>query len=198
MADIDESVSSPDGWLRVDFRISPGRMSHEIRSPTVVDTRSGKALFSLFADWDADFTWGGPGVVTLHLRSYAEGGLTRISVTIDAAKGEGRIDDGDWRPLEGLEPALEARFDEKAKVERAGAARGSGDGLRVDGVAAGTVSRVVVTMAGTVAILAIVIAAGYFYERHRTAKSSSPPAAIPKPTLTPPVKDYRRPEDRGK
>jgi hypothetical protein len=50
-------------------------------------------------------------------------------------------------------------------------------------------------MAGTGAILALVIAAGYFYEQHRTATPSAPLRAVPKPT---PVPDPRRADDRAR
>jgi hypothetical protein len=205
----DETETSPDGWLRIDYRVEPGRMSHWIRSPSVVDTRSGRTLFSLFSSWDADAAWVGPGVVKLNLRYYPEGGWTGISVTIDAGRQEGRIDDGEPRPLEGLEKAMEEVFEKKADAMRR-KAREEEEAASVPApfrssraaVRSFQVLRFVV-IAG-VALVAVGAAAYYYHARTAEAPAAGSTdrprlrAPIPTPTPTPPIKDYSRPENRGR
>jgi hypothetical protein len=175
--DVDETETSPDGWLRVDYRVEPGRMSHWIRNPAVVDTRTGKTLFSLFSGWDADRVWGGPGVVTLNLRYYPEGGWTWIGVTIDAGRREGRIDDGDWRSLDGLARDMEAAFERKAAK-----ARGR-DSLAATGPVRHPVTafHVLRFLAILVAAIGVLAGGAYLYETNKPAKPERPLATIPIP-----------------
>lgn len=183
--EVDATESSPDGWLRVDYYVSPGRMSHEIRSPTLVDARSGRTLFSMDTNWDADAVWGGPGVVTFDLRYYPEGGFTSIGVTVDAGKGQARIDDGEPRPLKGLPEALEQVFEEKARRKRAGA----GGPVPVRFI---HVVRFVAIAVGSIALIAGGAYAWKLYGAGEpAAKQERPLASVPKPTRTAPAKDYR-------
>jgi hypothetical protein len=106
-----ERAFSPDGSIRVDFSIETWRMSHETRSPRIVETATGKLLLDLPSDWDANILWQGASAFLIHLRRYTKPGY--LTVTVDPQAGLFRIaQEGDLpHPIAGMQATLEAAFD---------------------------------------------------------------------------------------
>lgn len=106
-----ERAFSADGSIRVDFTIETWRMSHETRSPRVVETATGKVLLDLAADWDAHILWQEAGSFLMHLRRYTKQGY--LTVAVDPPSGLYRIaQEGDLpRPIADMQGELERAFD---------------------------------------------------------------------------------------
>jgi hypothetical protein len=106
-----ERAFSPDGSIRVDFSIETWRMSHETRSPRIVETATGRLLLDLPSDWDANILWQGASAFLMHLRRYTKPGY--LTVTVDPQAGMFRIaQEGDLpHPIVGMQATLEAAFD---------------------------------------------------------------------------------------
>jgi hypothetical protein len=89
----DRTESSPDGRFRFEFVVVPGRMSHEIHTPRLVEVATGRVLFDLTgSDWDLSVSkWESSSVFT-QMRSYSGGGLFRVEfdLSTDLVTIEGR------------------------------------------------------------------------------------------------------------
>ena len=85
MSDLSEE-RSPDGRTVVRWVVSDGRMSHIIRTPTIVDAESGETILQ-FGDsgFDAAIAWGADGGFDIDLRHYWRPGT--LHVRVDRAAG---------------------------------------------------------------------------------------------------------------
>jgi len=104
---------SPDGRTLVRWAISDGRMSHIIRTPTIVDAADGGTILQLAdSGFDASIVWGEGGGFDVDLRHYWRAGTLRV--TVDRAAGSFRLAEaGDEQPshdLAGLGAFVEAHF----------------------------------------------------------------------------------------
>jgi hypothetical protein len=121
-----EDELSPDGRTLVKWSESDGRMSHVIRTPTVVDAASGDTILRCSdSGFDASIIWGADGGFDIDLRHYWRAGTLRVA--IDRAAGSFRIagagDEHPARPLGELSAFVEAHFsatDREAMTNRSG------------------------------------------------------------------------------
>ena len=97
-----EDELSPDGRTLVRWAESDGRMSHVIRTPTIVDAASGAKILELSdSGFDASIIWGEGGRFDIDLRHYWRAGTLRL--TVDRAGDSFRIADAeDTRPANPL------------------------------------------------------------------------------------------------
>jgi hypothetical protein len=113
MGDPSSEELSPDGRTLVRWAVSDGRMSHVIRTPTIVDAASGRAILS-FADsgYDAAIAWGEAGRFEIDLRHYWRPGALRVAV--DRNTGSFRPirpgEEAPARPIETLSAFVGAHF----------------------------------------------------------------------------------------
>jgi hypothetical protein len=126
MADRLQDELSPDGETLVQWSESDGRMSHVIRTPTMIDAASGETILRLGdSGYDATIGWGEHGGFDLDLRHYWRAGTLRL--TIDRATGIFRIAGADDaaapHPLGTLSAFVEAHFATADREAAAQAAR---------------------------------------------------------------------------
>jgi hypothetical protein len=104
---------SPDGRTLVHWAESDGRMSHVIRTPTIVDAVGGETILKLRdSGFDARITWREDGGFDVDLRHYWRTGALRVKVDRVAGTfcrlGEGG--DGALYPLGEIGDYVEAFF----------------------------------------------------------------------------------------
>ena len=80
-----ERAFSPDGDFMVEFLVQPQRMSHETRTPRLIDTANGDVLLTVSDSlFDASVTWRGPKQASFYFRHYVMGG--GMSIEVDAER----------------------------------------------------------------------------------------------------------------
>ena len=104
---------SPDGRTLVQWSESDGRMSHVIRTPTILDAAGGGTILKLGdSGFDATIGWGADGGFDVDLRHYWRAGTLRL--TVDRSAGTFRIsgagDDHPPHPLGELSAFVEDHF----------------------------------------------------------------------------------------
>jgi hypothetical protein len=114
---------SPDGRTLVRWVESDGRMSHVIRTPTILDVASGETILRCGdSGYDASIAWGEEGGFDIDLRHYWRPETLRLKV--DRAGGSFRASgvggEGPPHPLDALGAFVEAHFT-GADAERAAA-----------------------------------------------------------------------------
>ena len=113
MSDAVSEEVSPDRRTLVRWSVSDGRMSHIIRTPTIVDADSGEILLRLGdSGYDAAIAWGPDGGFDIDLRHYWRPETLRLRVDRGAGAfhilGDG--DEGPAKELAGLSRFVEAHF----------------------------------------------------------------------------------------
>ncbi len=112
---------SPDGSIMIEFTVEPQRMSHETRTPRIVETATGGELLNLSDSmFDGSVTWRGDNGIDLFLRHYTRSG--GLSVQIDPARGVFSFpQEGDREyPIDRLQAETERGFDRAcARAEKA-------------------------------------------------------------------------------
>ena len=111
--DSDQDELSPDGRTLVRWSESDGRMSHVIRTPTIVDADGGAPILELAdSGFDAQILWAENGGFDIDLRHYWRPGTLRL--TVDRAAGTFRIsgapEAGSPHPLAELSAFVEAHY----------------------------------------------------------------------------------------
>jgi hypothetical protein len=129
MGDRAQDELSPDGRTLVQWSESDGRMSHVIRTPTIIDAASGDTILKLGdSGYDATVGWGEDGGFDLDLRHYWRSGTLRL--TVDPAGGTFRIagadDSSPSHPLRALSAFIEDHF---TAADRAASASAAGPSL---------------------------------------------------------------------
>jgi hypothetical protein len=123
---------SPDARTLVQWAASDGRMSHVIRTPTILDAATGAAILQLGdSGYDATIDWGADGAFDIDLRHYWRPETLRLRVdraggTFRTARpGGGEESAGPPHPLGELSAFVEAHFTAgDAEREAAGIAAG--------------------------------------------------------------------------
>jgi hypothetical protein len=128
MADYLADELSPDGRTLVKWSESDGRMSHVIRTPTILDAASGETILRCGdSGYDASIAWGADGRFDVDLRHYWRPETLRLKV--DRAGGSFRASgaggDGPPHPLDTLSAFVEGHFT-GADAERAAAGEAAG------------------------------------------------------------------------
>jgi hypothetical protein len=119
---------SPDGRTLVRWAESDGRMSHVIRTPTIVDAAGGGTILQVGdSGYDAAIIWGEDGRFDIDLRHYWR--PETLKLRVDRAGGIfhtiGATGDGPPHPIAALSAFVEAHFTgADAKREAAGRAAG--------------------------------------------------------------------------
>jgi len=124
MSDRGWDEASPDGRTLVRWSESDGRMSHVIRTPTIVDAESGQTILR-FGDggFDAEIAWGTDGCFDIDLRHYWRPGTLRLRVDRAASTFQVCAADGaePAQPLAGLSDFIEVYFAAAEAVQAADA-----------------------------------------------------------------------------
>jgi hypothetical protein len=112
-----EEELSPDRRTRVRWVVSDGRMSHVIRTPTILDAASGQPILELGdSGFDAEIVWDEDGGFEIDLRHYWRPGNLRVHV--DRAAGTFRAmgpEPGEPQPLVALSVFVEDYFKAAAR-----------------------------------------------------------------------------------
>lgn len=128
----DQDELSPDGRTLVRWAESDGRMSHVIRTPTIVDAASGAEILKLSdSGFDATIIWGEAGRFDIHLRHYWRAGT--LALTVDRGNDSfyvaGAECEAAAHPLGGIDKFVESHF--KA-ADRAAAKTPAGRSLEAE------------------------------------------------------------------
>ncbi|GAB5487682.1 MAG: hypothetical protein Pars2KO_12520 [Parasphingorhabdus sp.] len=93
--------------------MTEGRHSHWIETPTVIDLKSGRKIFSLSSTiWDAEEDWHEDGRFTLLVRRYPD--PYTLPVHFDTQTGEARLDDqSEQTPISKVEKRIERYFEQR-------------------------------------------------------------------------------------
>ena len=102
---------SPDGRTLVRWVETDGRMSHVIRTPTIVDAAGGAPILALGdSGYDAAVDWAANGGFEIDLRHYWRPGTLRLRVDRETGTFQPLAPAGAPRPLAGLSAFVEAQF----------------------------------------------------------------------------------------
>lgn len=109
----DQDELSPDGRTLVRWEESDGRMSHVIRTPTIVDAATGAKILGLSdSGFDATIVWGEAGRFDIHLRHYWRAGT--LALIVDRGSESFRIAGAEAEapahPLREIDRFVEAHF----------------------------------------------------------------------------------------
>lgn len=119
--DQDEHGFSPDGRFRIDYHMRDWLMSHETRSPTLVDVADGAVLLSLYEDWDGSPQWLMPDRLRLGLRRYTyPNGWLSLLIDLPGRRCWIGDEQGKLLKLPGAEPAIEKAFQASLKARKDG------------------------------------------------------------------------------
>lgn len=128
MTDPADEELSPDGRTLVRWAVSDGRMSHIIRTPTILDAAGGEVILRV-ADtgYDAAILWGADGGFEIDLRHYWRPETLRLKVDRAAGtfRATGADGDGPPHPLAALSRFVETHFT-AGDAEREAAGRAAG------------------------------------------------------------------------
>jgi hypothetical protein len=119
---------SPDGRTLVQWSESDGRMSHVIRTPTILDAAGGETILRCGdSGYDASIAWGEDSGFDIDLRHYWRPETLRLEVdrARDSFRASGVGGDGPPHPLGALSAFVEAHFT-GADGERAAAGEAAG------------------------------------------------------------------------
>ena len=114
MSGRDQDELSPDGRTLVRWAESDGRMSHVIRTPTIVDAVTGAEILKLSdSGFDASIIWGEAGRFDISLRHYWRAGTLALTIDrgSDSFRMAGAEDEAPAHPLGEIDKFVEAHFE---------------------------------------------------------------------------------------